>query len=441
MAPSFRKKKELRIGSLGLHVTSQHINSTNLTMFAKVPIEILLLIRCYLVVFDVPEDVDEIHAIIRKEAERSWRSFLVVNRACSLIRKETMIWSLNKMTIKKYFENEQFRRYLNDRMVNPSKQLQFQNQHQPNWRNIENENEFMLDLVRTSSIGFICIQDNNIFGELPSSSGLQVLKIDCCHKVKKIGDYPNLTTLDISGCSRLESIGKMNRLQNLVVHHVATPVINREQFLSQFPLEQIQKLKIYDITDRFFKLSHRLTGLKYLDLSQPRASQLSFPGELFPSLVELHTNCLTSVQLAGMISLRTLDTVYTPWNQIFGKEEIFPQLKSLSYYGYDNPVHDESFLLLFKNVNSLTRQGTVKTDFLDSLSEQVTSLTIHSTGQDITIPDRFFKKIHLYSCNLTGNCSLSKVQIFCLSDCSSVTDISSCKDIPYLVLTQLPMKL
>jgi hypothetical protein len=403
-------------------------------MFATVPIEIFLIIRCYLVVFDVPEDVDEIHAIIRKEAERSWRSFLIVNRACSSIRRDTMIWSLNKMTIKKYFEYEQFRRYLNDRMVNPAKQLQFQSQHQST---CSISNELMLEFIRTSSIGFISISDNDLLDELPSSSGLQVLKMFCCVNVKKIGDYPNLKTLDITGCPCLESIGKMNRLQNLAVRHQVAPVINPDQFLAQFPLEQIQKLKIYNITETFFKLSHRLTGLKSLLISQCLTSQLSFPGELFPSLIELQANCFKQVRLAGMICLRKLQTVYTPSSRIFGKQDIFPQLKSFIYFVYAEPVPEETFLLLLKNVNSLTLQGTLQSDFLESLSEWVTSLSVHLKGQEITIPDRCFEMVKLQSCNLDVASSFSKVQILVLNSCPSITDIIPFKDIPYLELIRL----
>jgi hypothetical protein len=71
-------------------------------MYLVLPIELYLVIRSYLVEFHIGPDADAVRGIIRKEAERSWRSFLVVNRAHSSIRKETMIWSLNKMTFKKY---------------------------------------------------------------------------------------------------------------------------------------------------------------------------------------------------------------------------------------------------------------------------------------------------------------------------------------------------
>jgi hypothetical protein len=94
-------------------------------MFLVLPIELYLIIRSYLVEFYVEVARDVAYEIIRKEAERSWSSFLVVNRAHSSIRKEAMIWSLNKMSFRKYVEDEQFRQYLNGRMVNAAQQLVF----------------------------------------------------------------------------------------------------------------------------------------------------------------------------------------------------------------------------------------------------------------------------------------------------------------------------
>jgi hypothetical protein len=89
-------------------------------MFLALPTELFLVIRNYLVEFDVENDVDDVHGFIREESERSWRCFLAVGRTYSLIRKERMVWSLNKMAFQKYSKNEQFRQYLNERMVNPT---------------------------------------------------------------------------------------------------------------------------------------------------------------------------------------------------------------------------------------------------------------------------------------------------------------------------------
>jgi hypothetical protein len=143
-----------------------------------------LVIRSYPVEFYVEVAIDAAHEIIRKEAERSWRSFLVVNRSHSSIRKETMIWSLNQMTFKKYSENEQFRQYLNGRMVNAAQQLVYK--HVSKWFSVTNE--FVLELMRASSIACIFLYDNPQLIQLPSSFKLQVLSLSNCKSLEQIGD-------------------------------------------------------------------------------------------------------------------------------------------------------------------------------------------------------------------------------------------------------------
>jgi hypothetical protein len=403
-------------------------------MFVALPTEIFLIIRSYLVVFDVPDDVGGIHRIIRKEAERSWRSFLFVNRACSSIRRETMIWSLNKFAFRKYSEDEQFRKYLHGRMVSPAQQLQFQS----NGSCIAKY--CILEFIRTSSIEFISIHDNALFMELPSSFRLQVLKMSHVN-IMKIGDYPNLKTLVVTRCPLLESIGKMNRLQNLVLsENVEKPVVDPEQLLLQFPLEQVQKLKIDRITEKFFKLSQRLTGLKSLHLTTVFVSDFRFLGEQFPSLIELHIHGFSSVHLTGMIALQHLAIRHTLNNQIFGYEEIFPQLKSFSFTCFSSKSLDESFLSILKNVNCLALDSytSLKSDFLDSISKSVTCLDLSMKGNEVTVPNRLFKTMKLRNCNLCTDFSLSKVQILTLNHCLSITDIIPFKDIPYLDLVYLP---
>jgi hypothetical protein len=104
----------------------------------------------------------------------------------------------------------------------------------------------------------------------------------------------------------------VGRLQNLVLSEItAKPVVHPERFLLQFLVEQIQKLTIYGVIERFFKLSHRFAGLKSLHLLKLIGSTLSFPGALFPSLVELHTRGFNSAQLSGMTGLRHLKITHT----------------------------------------------------------------------------------------------------------------------------------
>jgi hypothetical protein len=407
-------------------------------MFLVLPIELYLVIRSYLVEFQIDDGSDAVSGIIRKEAERSWRSFLVVNRAHSLIRKETMIWSLNRMTLKKYSKDEQFRQRLNDRMVNPAQQLRVTCK-----RSFGIESDFLLELIGSSNIACFSLYGDPQLTELPSSSRLQVLSLSRCQSVKQIGDYPNLKTLRLSDCSALERIGKLEDLLNLTLGVFGSnSVLPLEQLLSQFPLEQIQKLKLGEINESFFTLSSRLTDLKYLRLSQHYLNPMTFPGELFPSLIELHAYDFSSIQLTGMTQLRKLSIENTPCSHIVGKEEICPQLKSFSYSCYGNSVLDDSYLWVLKNATrlSLHSQQTntvLQSDFLESLSVNVTSLNISVYGNELTIPDRFFEMVRLHDCRLSSYSSFSKVQILTLNDCYLIRDISPFKDIPYVELIQL----
>jgi hypothetical protein len=320
-------------------------------------------------------------------------------------------------------------------MVNPAYQLVFICKNPSRWYGIESD--FVLELIATSSIACISICDNIQLTELPSSSGLQLLELTRCPSLKQIGDCPNLKTLRLSDCSSLEGIGEFERLQNLVVGFaVSNPAPPLEQFLSQFPLEQIQKLSLGYVPDAFFTLSARLTDLKYLRLFQRNPMTMPFPGELFPSLTELQTIDFSSVRLTGMTHLRNLHIINTPSNQIKGKEEICTQLRCFSYSCYGDPV-DDSFFWVLKNATDLSLTS-VESDFLESLSEKVTSLDLYMQGREVTIPNRFFEELRLHNCVPSSSFLFSNVQILVLDDCYEITDIIPFKDIPYLELMQLP---
>jgi hypothetical protein len=218
----------------------------------------------------------------------------------------------------------------------------------------------------------------------------------------------------------------------------SNPALPLEELLSQFPLEQIQKLTAAYMEDSFFILSSRLTYLKYFDLSRCYTSTMTFPGELFPSLIELNVSDFSSIQLTGMISLRKLEIHNTPSNQILGKEYFHSQLKSFSYSCYGDPVYDESFLWVLKNATRLSLRTAPQRDFFETaVSGKLASLDLYLLGNEVTIPERFFEVLRLHNCHPSQSSSFSKVQILILDSCSSIRDISPCKDIPYIELRHL----
>jgi hypothetical protein len=408
-------------------------------MFLALPTEVFLVIRECLIEFNVDDAIVGIREFVRREAERSWRSFLVVSKTFALLRKETMVWSLNKMTFRKYLVDAQFRQDINDRMVNPANQLQ--SIYSPE-SECTIENVFVLEIISTSRIACISISSSSHLMELPSSSGLQVLKLNDCPSVNRIGDYPHLMTLEVNECPCLESIGRLENLQNLLFVFLASKTaLPLEELLSQFPLEQIQQLSLGYITDAFFTLSTRLQGLQYLRLFQIFESSMIFTGGLFPCLIELHTIDFTSVKLAGMAHLRHLEIRNTPNNQIFGKDAVYPQLKSFSHSYFSSDIEDSSSPGLLKNVTRLSieeSQPSLPPDFLLSMNKKVTSLDLYIQSQKVTIPDRFFEMVKLDCCYFNQASDFSKVQMLLLNHCPSVTDISPIKDIRFLQLMNLP---
>jgi hypothetical protein len=337
-----------------------------------------------------------------------------------------MLWSLNRMTFRKYLGGGQFRDYLNGRMLNPSRQLLFHD-NVPSDCVIEND---FTQFTRTSSIACISIRNNPHLIELPSSSGLQLLSLCRCLSLKKIGDYLNLKTLQIDQCPCLNTVGILVSLHSL-------RLIGQESRLSQFPLEQIETLHLGYIRNSFFGLSHRLAGLKYLSLSGSW-EYLTFFGGSFPNLIELHVHNFSSVQLTGMTSLLHLVIRSTPTSQIFGKEEVYPRLKSFSS---DEYLENDQFIpTVLKNATHLSlqvRKSSVKSDFLLSVNEKVISIDIYMEKQKIHIPFRYFEMLNLRFTELDPSSSLSKIQILVLNGCLSIKDISPCKNIPYLQLKEL----
>jgi hypothetical protein len=144
------------------------------------------------------------------------------------------------------------------------------------------------------------------------------------------------------------------------------------------------------------------------------------------------------VRLAGMTRLRNLNVYSTRSNQIFGKDAVYPQLKSFSYSGYSVEHAEQNDLSLLKNVTSLSLSRLQSTLPLDSANTKVSSLELYMKGQEVIIPDKFFERVKLHSCRISQSSSFSKVQILELTDGSSITEIIPFKNVPYLHLQWLP---
>jgi hypothetical protein len=102
-------------------------------VLSDLPIELFLAIRNYL--FQLQNNtttnsisISNFNKIQEDEIIRSWRSFLSVSRspAWAMIRKHAMLWTLHSLQSERYLIDNIFKSFINDRMINPSKQLHLQ---------------------------------------------------------------------------------------------------------------------------------------------------------------------------------------------------------------------------------------------------------------------------------------------------------------------------
>jgi hypothetical protein len=411
-------------------------------MFATIPDELLLLIRSYLLVFSFIEgSVKDIETFVQEEAERSWRSFLAAsnNQYWRTIRKETRIWSLNEKSFRNYLKDDWFRQYINERMTNPAQQLHccfFIGSKEPQL------NALVAEIVRESIIG--CINTSGYcWTELPSSQSLQTLSLAWSSSVERLGDFPNLESLQIWECPKLKAVGRVDKLREL---HLTLKEIE-ECVISQFPLEQLEKLVLYgQIVKDFPTFSHRLQSLKELDLSFSPFSDdygtfIAQGYPFFSSLIKLRLQHFKLIDLSGLANLRHLSIVGTPTHPISGKNEIYPKLKSFLWATLSNDRENLDFFRSeLTNVSDFTfsSRSTVEKNPV-VLPDQINSLSLYlkEVANFDCSPNRSFHKIMLSGCSLTDYSKFSNVQILLLKECFNLSDLTPFKNIPYLDLELL----
>jgi hypothetical protein len=403
-------------------------------MFRSLPNDVLIVIRSYLIAFGNSEQyVYLVNQFVRQESERSWRNFLCASNCqyWKSIRKETMIWSLNGMAFKKYLKNMEFRRYINERMSVPAQQLLC---HTFEARKGFASNNRMIDAIATSALCRIHIHDFRA-REIPSSERLQFLSLHRCSFLKRLGEYPQLIALQLTGCPMLKRIRNMERLEELYLCSV------NEHAMFQFPYEQLSKLHIVNNLQKSFadSISHRLKSVKRLDLSYGG----TFTPDMCPKVVKLRLCDWSSINLIGLHQLKHLSIYSTPVNQIYGKEEIYPQLKTFEYFSRENwdsfNYHPERF----PNVEVFTLQLAKghSGDESITLSEKVRSFEINLPVSNISSSrgssSKPFHHLQLSQCSTIDVFKFTNVQILSLGRSPGVEDVSIFQNIPYLTIFSL----
>jgi hypothetical protein len=96
---------------------------------SQLPVELFFIIRdhlCQEVVGHNPYFICWFDAICHNDSHRSWRNFLSTSsvKTWELVRRTTMVWTLNYIQSLKYLNDGNFREYLLNHMLRPSEQLQ-----------------------------------------------------------------------------------------------------------------------------------------------------------------------------------------------------------------------------------------------------------------------------------------------------------------------------
>jgi hypothetical protein len=409
------------------------------------PVDVCLLIRSFLLFeYLFEEESDLLETFLRQESHRAWINFLSVSNheVWRGVRKSTMIWSLNSFESKKYFEDKSFKDSINGKLVQPSRQLSFQ------FKNLLHLNpeltKVFTDQMFLNGIHSLSLKECHVT-EIPSSATLHTMSIYDCRHLQSLGNFPKLRSLRTWSCQELKTIGSTESLTRL---HLDNP---QPSFFSLFSLEKLHQFALFLQVELFLGNSHRFHNLRELELLNAvfyLPPTMAFPMLPCPSLEKLTLSSFLSINISGLHSLRYLNLKDAKLDEIIGKEEIFPQLKSFSFDGFMN--EDISYFSTFnnttlKNLRSLSL-STFATDSgkeIFRIDKKIQSLDLYVACIDrLEIGDalnnsRYFERISLSDLQINDVRMASQAQIVCLADCSNVTDISPLQNVPHLQLDRL----
>jgi hypothetical protein len=417
----------------------------------QLPLEILLFIRSFLfpLSFLRADGEDEMDVFFQRESEWSWRNFLSTSNHSDwkLIKKQTMVWSLNQFAARRYFVEENFRSYISERAYYPNQvQCRFFNLYEkPSELHV-----FINSVMGTSNLGVLCLQCYSK-PSMVSCSTLHTLSLQICESLESLGKYENLRVLKLVRCPSLKTIGQVEQLTELSLEGVPT------EFVNSLSVERVAKISRIHVT-QFQRISPKLkflTELSLYTLSSDTSWTLdSLP---FPSLISLSVENFIQINLIGLINLKHLDVNDTPSDQIIGKKEIYPQLLSLVGCG-------EAFLLedmrKYKNLKKfryfdIPAAAREKARYyelniaevdLDMASDftfpsyqvggnKVKNLAVRSDSVcGLDNPGISFHKIKFVYEKFSKLSVFQNVQNVILINCFSIKDIRPLRRVPYLTL-------
>jgi hypothetical protein len=394
---------------------------------------------------------------LHQESNRSWRNFLNISQKehWQLVKKSTVIWSLNTFASRKYLDELPFRNYISQRMTNPGMQLILRIPDVESPKRITSVEQGLT----MNSIGFLSLHSVgfgiSVILHLPSCASLQALFLDNCPGLISLGEYKNLKTLKVNSCPNLSTAGKMETLTTFYARVV------RQSFLKSLSTESLTNLTLYSHIDYFRQNMNSFLNLRelILFLSVIQAGINSHLPQLpLPLLEKLTTRNYLSLDITGLYHLQSLDIGSTVTSAVKGKEEIFPRLTSLSGSGdafleedIRNYPQLKSFsyqsmsqvaiqnLPRYENIAdiNLSCKAAAYGCIMVNLGQNTRSYELNLKGVDVVVENQNlegFGKVSISSPTLRNLSIFQNVQRLSLTNCFNLTDISAIGNVPYLSL-------
>jgi hypothetical protein len=415
----------------------------------ELPSELLLLIRDN--IFELSEfskemwDVDSsLNDFMRRECRWSWRNFLSATNSVlwQQMRKASMVWDLNHYATRKYLAEESFRDYINNRMIDPSMQLQL------NCYQIES-----YEVIRNSIPAPLYL--SSFIGGFDS---LHSLILTYCPNIISLGNFKSLRTLVIKYCSNFAVVGETPNLSEVCL--ISLPLTA----FPSLPLENLRKLRLllqfssdWEILCSVFP---RLQNLREFGLFAT-CSDVYLTLNSVPQLESLDVYNCHSVDLTGQTRLTSFK--FRDIYSIIGKELIFPQLHSLDCfqpnpyieknikkftslkkfrYMNDSTSFSQEILASLAEIHSFTDLSLLSDSFLEKLdiSPTVRSLEIVMTVETLQVEDnnQFFQKVSLNSSFLRDISMFQNVYELELCSNVNIKNIDCFQNIPYLTISSCP---
>jgi hypothetical protein len=228
-----------------------------------------------------------------------------------------------------------------------------------------------------------------------------------------------------------------------------------KSLLRLFPHITLVCLTIHNCLEVFLQKIQDFQGLKWLWLFEDRAYLPILP---LPSLEHLTVRNCRSVNLRGLTKLKSLDVDKISAPDIFGKEEIYPLLTSLSgshdsFLGDDirkypnlksfryNSITNVSSLEQLKQYESIPNLKLgVKPSFF-TLLNGIFQFSVQSTAKSLELghyrilviaKQPSISQLKLICCSVNDLSCFSSVQFLSLNNCCRVTDLTPVRDVPYI---------